>query len=67
MENDQVKEWIADAIAYMYDIGLFTQAEWKDCVDLAESLHYNGRYEDEINPSFSAKDAVDEELTYWGE
>lgn len=67
MENDQVKEWIADAIAYMYDIGLFTQAEWKDCVDLAESLHYHGRYQDEINPSFSAKDAVDEELTYWGE
>lgn len=67
MKDEQVKEWIADAVSYMYDIGLFTQEEWKDCVSLAESLHENGLYEDEVVPYFSAKEAVDEELTYWGE
>jgi len=63
----EVKTWIADAIAYMFDIKLFKQEEWKDCVDLAESLHYHGVYKDEVVPSFTAKEAVDEELTYWGD
>lgn len=61
------REWLADAVQYMFMIGLFTQEEIYDAVDLAESLHYHGLYKDEVNPSFSAKEAVDEELTYWGD
>lgn len=54
------KEWMADAVWYMLDIGLFTQDEINDCYYLAECL-VDG-YTD-----CTPKDAVDEELTYWGD
>lgn len=54
------KEWIADAVWYMLDIGLFTQDEINDCYYLADNLYDN--FED-----YTPKEAVDEELTYWGD
>lgn len=59
-------EWIADAVAYMISIGLFAQEEIYDCVALAESLHYHSKDEGG-EMMYSAKEAVDEELTYWGD
>lgn len=54
------KTWIADAVWYMLDIGLYTQDEINDAYYLADNL-VDG-YED-----FTPKEAVDEELTYWGD
>lgn len=62
----EAREWIADAVQYMIILGLFAQEEVYDAVDLAESLHYHNRDEGGEMIS-SAKEAVDEELTYWGE
>lgn len=62
----EAREWIADAVQYMSMIGLFTQEEIYDALCLAESLHYH--YRDEGGEMMSsAEEAVDEELTYWGE
>ncbi|UAV89609.1 hypothetical protein [Pseudomonas phage COT4] len=62
----EAREWIADAVGYMIMIGLYEQKEIYDAVDLAENLHYHSRDEGgEI--MYSAKEAVDEELTYWGD
>lgn len=60
------REWLADAVAYMISIGLYAQEEVDQAYDLAENLHYHlldGLGEME----YSAKEAVDEELTYWGD
>lgn len=62
----EAREWIADAVGYMIMIGLYAQEEISDATDLAENLHYHSRDEGgEI--MYSAKEAIDEELTYWGE
>jgi hypothetical protein len=62
----EAREWIADAVQYMIMIGLFAQEEIYDAVDLAENLHYHFRDEGG-EMMYSAKEAVDEELTYWGD
>lgn len=59
-------EWIAEAVQYMIMLGLFAQEEVHDAIDLAESLHYHNRDEGGEMIS-SAKRAVDEEITYWGD
>jgi hypothetical protein len=60
------REWIADAVGYMIGLGIYAQEEVYDCFALAESLEYHARDEGgEL--MFSAKEAVDEELTYWGD
>lgn len=60
------KAWIEEAVSYMMQIGLYAQEEVEQAVDLAENLHYH--YKDEGGEiDISAKDAVDEELTYWGD
>ena len=62
----EAREWIADAVGYMMNIGLFAQEEIYDALDLAETLHYGNR--DEGGELMgSAKEVVDEELTYWGD
>lgn len=60
------KAWIADAVAHMIMIGLYAQEEVYEAVDLAENLHYSNRNEGG-EMMCSAKEAVDEELTYWGD
>ncbi|WYN05136.1 hypothetical protein ISREJYDI_CDS0176 [Pseudomonas phage UNO-G1W1] len=62
----EAKLWIEEAVTYMLAIGLYAQEEISEAVDLAENLHYH--YKDEGGEiDISAKDAVDEELTYWGD
>lgn len=62
----EAREWIADAVQYMIMIGLYAQEEIYEAVDLAENLHYHNRDEGGEMMS-SAKEAIDEELTYWGD
>lgn len=60
------KAWIEEAVEYMLSRGMFTQEFRHDAVQLAESLHSMSK--DEGGETFvSAKEAVDEELTYWTE
>lgn len=60
------KAWIEEAVTYMIAIGLYAQEEIEQAVDLAENLHYHLKDEGgEID--CTPKDAVDEELTYWGD
>ena len=60
------KVWVEEAVTYMLAIGLYAQEEIAEAVDLAENLLYH--YKDEGGEiDNSAKDAVDEELTYWGD
>uniref|UniRef100_A0AAU6VY91 Uncharacterized protein n=2 Tax=unclassified bacterial viruses TaxID=12333 RepID=A0AAU6VY91_9VIRU len=59
------KEWIADAVAYMIMIGLYAQEEVYEALYLAEILAEEGCRDGEI--VFTAKEAVDEELSYWGD
>ncbi|QNN99975.1 hypothetical protein phiPsa267_009 [Pseudomonas phage phiPsa267] len=60
------KEWIADAMTYLFAIGIFAQEEISDCYDLADNLHWHSKDEGG-EMMYSAKEAVDEELTYWGD
>ena len=60
------KEWIADAVAYLLAIGVYAQEEVYEAFYLAESLQYHSRDEGG-EMMYSAKEAVDEELSYWGD
>lgn len=60
------KEWVAEAMTYMFSLGIFAQEEISDCHYLAHSLHFSARDEGG-EMMYSAKEAVDEELTYWGD
>lgn len=60
------KEWIADAVGYMISIGFYAQEEVDEAVCLAETLHYHN-LDEGGEMTYSAKEAVDEELTYWGD
>ena len=60
------RKWIADAVAYMISIGLYAQEEIYDAVYLAEDL-YLSNLDTTWEMIFSAEEAVDEELTYWGD
>jgi hypothetical protein len=62
----EAREWIADAVQYMIMIGLFAQEEIYEATDLAENLHFHARDEGG-EMMYDAKEAVDEELTYWGD
>jgi len=60
------REWIADVVGYSYMIGLFSQDEMIDALDLAESL-YHSAIDEGGELQYTAKESLDEELTYWGE
>lgn len=64
-QDEERREWIADAVQYMIMIGLYSQDEVYEAVDLAENLHYSNEEGGEIYQT--AKEAIDEELTYWGD
>jgi hypothetical protein len=60
------KEWIADAVGYLIGLGIYAQEEVDGCFALAESLEFHARDEGgEL--MYTAKEAVDEELSYWGD
>ncbi|QXV71664.1 hypothetical protein psageK4_010c [Pseudomonas phage psageK4] len=58
--------WIEEAVSYMIAIGLYAQEEIEQAVDLAENLHHH-LVDEDGEMTYSAKEAVDEELTYWGD
>lgn len=58
--------WIMEAAAYMVDSGLYAVEEWEQAVELASNLHYHNRDEGGEMMA-SPKEAVDEEITYWGD
>jgi len=60
------REWIADLVGYSYLIGLFSQDEMIDALDLAESLYHNS-VDEGGELQYTAKESLDEELTYWGD
>lgn len=62
----EAKAWVEEAVTYMLAIGLYAQEEISEAVDLAENLHWWARDEGG-EMMYSAKEAVDEELTYWGD
>lgn len=68
------KDWIAEAIGYLFMIGAVDEGDIfysgtlysSTAYDLAESLWYHARDEGgEL--MYSPKEAVDEEMTYWGD
>lgn len=58
------KEWIARAISYMSYLEVVTEDE--TAYSLAESLWYNSRDEGG-EMMYTPIEAVDEEISYWGE
>ena len=59
------KVWIEQAVAYMIEIDIYAQEEVEQATNLAENLHFHCK--DEGGEMMcSPKDAVDEELRYWG-
>ncbi|QNO00492.1 hypothetical protein phiPsa347_010 [Pseudomonas phage phiPsa347] len=60
------REWIDEAVVYLLALGIYAQDEITDAANLAIYLFSSARDEGgEI--MYSAKEAVDEELTYWGD
>jgi hypothetical protein len=59
------KEWIADAVGYLIGLGVYAQEEVEQAYELADNLHWHAKDEGG-EMMYTAKEAVDEELTYWG-
>lgn len=59
-------KWIEEAVSYMLFIGIYAQDEVEGATDLAENLYYHS-LDERGEVMYSAHEAVDEELTYWGE
>ena len=60
------KEWIADAVGYLIGLGVYAQEEVEQAYELADNLHWHAKDEGG-EMMYDAKEAVDEELTYWGD
>lgn len=63
-------EWITTAISYLMKLGVYAQEEFEGANELAETLwggSNNEHYLSDQSMLTSAVDAVDEELTYWGD
>ena len=63
----QYSEWLAAAVAYMMELKVYTEHENLQAYNLAETLWENCGNDDTEFNRVSAKDAVDEELTNWGD
>lgn len=62
--------WIQQAVDYMIELSLYSPDDLKGARELAETLWESSDNEDvfmDCTRLFTAKDAVDEELTYWGD
>jgi hypothetical protein len=63
------KDWIAEAVGYLFSIEAVDEGEILysgTAYDLAESLWYYVRDEGG-EMMYTPKEAVDEEMTYWGD
>jgi len=60
------EQWIRNATDYLIELKVYDLLEYFDARDLAESLEYHARDEGGEH-MYTAKEAVDEEMTYWGE
>lgn len=63
-------EWIQTAMAYLLKLGIYAPDELEGANELAEILWDGSDNEDYFDDHAlfqSAEDAVDEELTYWGD
>lgn len=59
-------EWITQAVEYMLEIRLYSPEERNYASHLADSLWYHSRDEGG-EMIYNPQEAVDEELTYWGD
>jgi hypothetical protein len=63
-------EWIQEATTYLFKLGVYAPDELEGANELAEILwdsSDNEDYFDDHANFMGAVDAVDEELTYWGD
>lgn len=60
------EQWITDCMNYLIQLKVFSITELKDAEMLAISLEFHSRDEGGEH-MYTAKEAVDEEMTYWGE
>jgi hypothetical protein len=60
------EQWIEQATHYLIELKVYDLLEYSDARDLAESLEYHARDEGGEH-MYTAKEAVDEEMTYWAE
>lgn len=68
--NKSRNKWLEDAVAYLIKIGVYAPDELEGANELAEILWDSSDNEDYFDDHAlfqSAEDAVDEELTYWGD
>ena len=65
-QREERIQWINEAVAYMFELKVFAPDEYVQAVELADSLHWHNK--DEGGDMMDTpKQAVDEELTYWGD
>lgn len=63
-------QWIQEAIDYLYKLGVYAPDELEGANELAETIWENSDneiYFEDHALRYSAVDAVDSELSYWGE
>lgn len=60
------EQWIEEATHYLIKLKVYDLLEYSDARDLAASLEFHARDEGGEH-MYTAKEAVDEEMTYWGE
>lgn len=65
-QNRERVVWVAEAVAYLIALGVYAPDELEGANDLADNLWWYARDEGG-EMMYSAKEAVDEELTYWGD
>ena len=66
-QAEEGEVWVANAVAYMFEIGLFDSLERIEAIQLAEALLYNNKDEGGEIMDWNVKAVIDEELTYWGD
>ncbi|MND53815.1 hypothetical protein D3C80_448630 [compost metagenome] len=63
LERDQ---WMREAADYLVSLGVFEDIKDNRLWQLVDSLHHHSKDEGG-EMMYTAKEAVDEELTYWGD
>ena len=58
--------WINDAVSYLINMGIFTQEERSEAENMAETL-LEASIDEGGEIYIEPAEAVDEELSYWGE
>ena len=66
-QKEEGELWVANAVAYMLEIKLYSPTEKDQAIDLAENLLYRNRNEGGEIMDWDVQAVIDEELTYWGD